>query len=258
MTQGEVLSAFATIETFDQICNWRQKGKDDYMTVSDVNMMMPFVTKAQEAVEKLSLFALDNINSQDKKIKELVKVICYRFSMYRWTHNDFKGSDSSVDWLNNNIKSVNNQIKNTYGYLSTLEDDAENTDSRFEELEAENKRLSEKNKELEEENEQLKEENASTKKDESLKSELNRLKAIHEDTLVALLKPAFYNSDADARDFIRRINGLDNQGVTDVARQFLQDRKITPSKKGRFIWNILTAAKLYDCVEQNWTTALRK
>lgn len=126
------------------------------------------------------------------------------------------------------------------------------------ELEDENKRLSEKNKELEEENEQLKEENASTKKDESLKSELNRLKAIHEDTLVALLKPAFYNSDADARDFIRRINGLDNQGVTDVARQFLQDRKITPSKKGRFIWNILTAAKLYDCVEQNWTTALRK
>ena len=222
-------------------------------------MMMPFVTKAQEAAERLSLFALDNYNSPNKETRELVKNNSHSFSLYSSFYLDFEGPNGSVDWLNNNIKSVNNQINNTYQYLSIVfKDEPENTDSRLEELEAENKRLSEKNKELEEENEQLKEENASTKKDESLKSELNRLKAIHEDTLVALLKPAFYNSDADARDFIRRINGLDNQGVTDVARQFLQDRKITPSKKGRFIWNILTAAKLYDCVEQNWTTALPK
>ena len=55
-----------------------------------------------------------------------------------------------------------------------------------------------------------------------------------------------------------KIQGLDNQGVTDVARQFYHDKKICESKKGRFIWRILTAAKMYDRVEQNWTAALRK
>ena len=104
----------------------------------------------------------------------------------------------------------------------------------------------------------LKEAKDSTKSDEQYNIEINRLKGVHEDTLVKLLKPAFFNIEDDARDFLKRIQGLDNQGVTDVARQFLHDRKITPSKKGRFIWNILTAAKLYTCVEQNWTAALRK
>lgn len=156
MTQGEVLSAFAPIETFDQICVERQGRIGDYMSPNDVNMMMPFVTKAQEAAEKISRFALDNVNSKDKNIRELVKMIHDRLSLYSWSYNEFKGRDSSVDWLNNNIKSVTNQIINTYEYLSALLDEPENTDSRFEELEAENKRLSEKNKELEEENEQLK------------------------------------------------------------------------------------------------------
>lgn len=112
--------------------------------------------------------------------------------------------------------------------------------------------------ELKDEIEDLKEENDSSKLNEHLESELNRIKAIHEDTLVALLKPAFFNIEEDAKDFLRRIQGLDNQGVTDVAWQFLHDKKITPSKKGRFIWNILTAAKLYNATEQNWTAALRK
>ena len=107
--------------------------------------------------------------------------------------------------------------------------------------------------ELQNEIASLKEQIASNKS-----TELNRIKEIHENTLVALLKPAFYNIEDDARDFLRRIQGLDNQGVTDVARQFYHDKKISESKKGRFIWRILTAAKMYDRVEQNWTAALRK
>lgn len=253
MTQGEVLSAFATIETFDQICNWRQKGKDDYMTVSDVNMMMPFVTKAQEAVEKLSLFALDNINSQDKKIKELVKVISYRFSMYIWSHNDFKGSDSSVDWLNNNIKSVNNQIKNTYGYLSTLEDDAENTDSRFEELEAENKRLSEKNKELEEENKQLK--NAPHAQIED--DEVKRLTQEKEKMTIELLLPVFYNIEQDVKEFLNKIHDRQDTEIIDTVCEFLKARKISDKSKGRPLWRVLHAAKYYRATEANWNTALK-
>lgn len=106
--------------------------------------------------------------------------------------------------------------------------------------------------ELREEVERLKEEKASTKSDDQLKSELNRIKAIHEDTLVALLKPAFYNIEDDTRDFLRRIQGLDNMGVASVARQFVKEKKIIPHHKKTFIWKILNAAKLYDATQQNW------
>ena len=155
MTKGEVISALATIKTFDQICGEKWK-KDVFITISDVNMMMPFVTKAQEAAERLSLFALDNYNSPNKETRELVKIIHNSFSLYSSFYLDFEGPNGSVDWLNNNIKSVNNQINNTYQYLSIVfKDEPENTDSQLEELEAENKRLSEKNKELETENTRL-------------------------------------------------------------------------------------------------------
>lgn len=127
-------------------------------------------------------------------------------------------------------------------------------------LEAQNK-IKEQDQTIQEQEEEikrLKEEKLSNKSDEQFKKELNRIKEKHEDTLVALLKPAFFNIEDDAREFLSRIHGLDNQGVTDVAWQFLHDKKITPSKKGRFIWNVLTAAKLYNATEQNWTAALRK
>lgn len=123
-------------------------------------------------------------------------------------------------------------------------------------LETAQKTIEEQTQTIQELNEKIA--SLNTKLDEQIDIELNRLKNLHEDTLVTLLKPAFYNFEDDARDFLRRIQGLDNQGVTDVARQFLEDRKIAPSKKGRFIWNTLFAAKLYSCVEQNWTAALRK
>lgn len=112
--------------------------------------------------------------------------------------------------------------------------------------------------ELQDENKRLKNRKIYIDSDKELERELDRIKVLHEDTLVALLKPAFYNIENDARDFLKKIQGLDNQGVTDVAWQFLQDKKITPNKKGRGIWEILKAAKLYSATEQNWTAALRK
>ena len=111
---------------------------------------------------------------------------------------------------------------------------------------------------LQNEIEELKEEKTSTQSYEALQSELNRIKVLHENTLVALLQPAFYKIESEARNFLRKIQGLDNQDVTDVAWQFFQEKKITPSKKGHFIWNILKAAQLYSATEQNWNAAFRK
>ena len=112
--------------------------------------------------------------------------------------------------------------------------------------------------ELENEIERLKDEKTSTQSYEALQSELNRIKVLHENTLVALLKTAFHNIEDDARNFLIKIQGLDNQGVADVAWQFFQDNKITPSKRGRHICNVLKAAQLYSATEQNWNAAYRK
>ena len=126
------------------------------------------------------------------------------------------------------------------------------------ELEGENANLPAEVERLQHGNEQLMQEGPVREIDEQLRTELDRLKKLHEDMLVELLKPVFYNIEEDARRFLRRIEGLDNQGVTDVARQFLKENKITPSKKGRPIWLYLHAAKLYTATEQNWTAAMRK
>lgn len=85
-----------------------------------------------------------------------------------------------------------------------------------------------------------------------LREKVEQLEREHEETLVALLKPAFYNIEDDVRDFLRRIQGLDNMGVASVARQFVKEKKIIPRHKKTFIWKILNAAKLYDATQQNW------
>ena len=125
-------------------------------------------------------------------------------------------------------------------------------DIRIKELETEVRSLCD-------ENEQLKEaEQAPNMIINNLKNEIKRLKEDKENLLVELLKPAFFDFENDTRDFLRMIDGLDNQGVTDIARQFLKNRKIAPSKTGRPIWLYLHAAKLYSATEQNWTAAMRK
>lgn len=114
--------------------------------------------------------------------------------------------------------------------------------------------LQKENAELREQNEQLQQ----MVKTSSDNSETKRLKEERTAMLMEMLKPAFYGDADYARGFLKEIDGRDNQGVTDVARQWLKNRKIVPSKKGRYIWSVLRTAKLYDATEQNWTAAMRK
>ena len=117
ITQGEVLSSFAPIFAFIQIFEDRQKRTDEFMSINDVNMMMPFVTKAQEAVDKISCYALDNINNKEKGKIEIMNLIKHNFLLLNnhISFDTFKGYDSTIDMLNNSIISVLYQINNTYG-----------------------------------------------------------------------------------------------------------------------------------------------
>ena len=94
--------------------------------------------------------------------------------------------------------------------------------------------------------------------DATLKEEIERLKQKREDMLVELLRPSFI-VEADARRFVKEIdNGMNSHGVAEVARRYYLGKKIIESKRGRSIWEILHAAKLYDKVEQSWTREMRK
>jgi len=136
---------------------------------------------------------------------------------------------------------------------------------RIAELEAELKsrdeRIAEKDAEIASLKQQL-EQGAfhSTKPEDAiLKEEIERQKQKREDMLVELLLPSFYNIEADARRFVKEIdNGMDSDGVAEVARRYYSSNKILKSKRGRSLWEILHAAKLYDKVEQSWTGQMRK
>lgn len=100
----------------------------------------------------------------------------------------------------------------------------------------------------------------STKPEDAiLKEEIIRLKQKRENMLVELLVHSFFNIEADARSYVKKIdNGMDSDGVAEVTRQYYLAKKIIKNKRGRSLWEILHAANLYDKVEQSWTREMRK
>lgn len=178
MTQGEVLSSFAPIFAFIQICEDRQKRKDEIMSINDVNIMMPFVTKAQKAVDKISCYALNNINSKEKGKIEIMNLIKHNFvtlNNNNISFDTFKGYDATIDMLKNSIISVLYQINNTYECLLTLEEylytpisNVEKNSSTDEKKSETTTALEQRIKELESEIETLRKENEELKEIKSM------------------------------------------------------------------------------------------
>lgn len=165
ITQGEVLSLFAPIDTFLEICDGRKYINDGYMSNADIENLMPFVDKAQKAADIISRFALDNVNSKDKEKREIINLISFNYSnlQHLLYIDHFKGYDSTIDMLNNHIKSVVNQIQNTLITLNYFKEksdrqksDEENNSSTDEKKSETITALEQRIKELEAENEQLK------------------------------------------------------------------------------------------------------
>lgn len=151
MTQGEILSALAPIETMISICE--ENCGRQYLVMNDVKMIMPFVNKAQKAAEKLSRFALDNFNSDDENKRELSRIVCYRFGIMHSNLNGIKFNglidDTSVDWLNNNIKSVKDLLYSINLVVPALPESANASSNDNEEQAARIKELEARIEELE-------------------------------------------------------------------------------------------------------------
>lgn len=92
---------------------------------------------------------------------------------------------------------------------------------------------------------------------EQLKGEVSRLTNEKEEIILELLKPMFFKSEEDVRNFLKEIEGKSDAEVSDVVRKWVKERKISDRSQNRPLWKILHAAKYYSSTESNWNTALR-
>ena len=130
-------------------------------------------------------------------------------------------------------------------------------EARIKELEAEIEKLKSENKELKEQLTQKPTAVENTEAMNSLKDENERFRKEHEEMIVELLKPIFYNSEQDVKEFLKKNKGRQDTEIIDTVCEFLNGRKISDKSKGRSLWKILHAAKYYSSTESNWNTALR-
>ena len=68
------------------------------------------------------------------------------------------------------------------------------------------------------------------------------------------LKPLFYNNEYHVREFLKEIEGMTPNDITDLVNQWVKDKRISDygnSRKG-VLWGILYKAGLYTKSRQNW------
>ena len=71
---------------------------------------------------------------------------------------------------------------------------------------------------------------------------------------VQKLKPLFYNNEDNVRRFLKEIDSMPPNNITDLVNQWVKDKLISDygnSRKGE-LWKILHDAKLYSRTIQNW------
>lgn len=77
---------------------------------------------------------------------------------------------------------------------------------------------------------------------------------VDEETVVAELKPIFYNNEEDVRKFLKEIRGMATEDITDLVNRWVDEKRISNygnSRKG-LLWGILHKAKLYSKSRSNW------
>lgn len=68
------------------------------------------------------------------------------------------------------------------------------------------------------------------------------------------LSPIFYNNEENVRQFLKEINGMSANDITDLVNRWVQAKRISDygySRKGE-LWAILYDEGLYDKSRQNW------
>jgi hypothetical protein len=76
----------------------------------------------------------------------------------------------------------------------------------------------------------------------------------NDEDLVDRLKPLFYNNEDDVRQFLKEIDGMKDNDITDLVNRWVKAKRISDygnSRKG-VLWGILHEAGLYSKSKSNW------
>ena len=75
--------------------------------------------------------------------------------------------------------------------------------------------------------------------------------------IVERLKPIFYGSEQEARDFLKSIQGMKPTQITDKVNQLVNEKKISELSSHRDLWKVLHDFDLYKRTEANWNMQVK-
>ena len=75
--------------------------------------------------------------------------------------------------------------------------------------------------------------------------------------IVERLKPIFYGSEQEARDFLKSIQGMKPTQITDKVNQLVNEKKISELSRHRDLWKVLHDFDLYKRTEANWNMQVK-
>ena len=71
------------------------------------------------------------------------------------------------------------------------------------------------------------------------------------------LKPMFFGSEKEAKDFLVSIQGMKPTQITDKVNQLAADKKISELSKHRDLWKVLHDCGIYERSESNWNMQVK-
>ena len=75
--------------------------------------------------------------------------------------------------------------------------------------------------------------------------------------IIDRLKPIFYGSEQEARDFLKSIQGMKPTQITDKVNQLVDEKKVSDLSSHRDLWKVLHDFDLYKRTEANWNMQVK-
>ena len=75
--------------------------------------------------------------------------------------------------------------------------------------------------------------------------------------LLALLRPMFYGSEDDAKDFLSAIRGMKPTQITAEVNRLVATNKLSTLSRKRDLWRVLHDNGLYSKSENNWNMQVK-
>ena len=75
--------------------------------------------------------------------------------------------------------------------------------------------------------------------------------------IVAQLKPMFFGSEADAKNFLTSIQGMSPREITALVSKLVKEREISDYSCHRPLYNVLHNCGIYPRTESNWNDQVK-